>query len=94
MEDERAIERVIASSGPLVDAGEADATAGLWAVDGGYDVEDAHQGMIARGCSHYLGPAVVTVDGEDAVAHPTTRALDGNADARSLLSAGVAGRTR
>ncbi len=146
IEDERAIERMIASYGPLVDAGEADATAGLWAVDGGYDVEDwpmrsrddvaamvrsdAHQGMIARGCSHFLGPAVVTVDGDDAVAvcesalfvkmakgfgvfragvnhfrlqrrdgrwqivHRTTRALDGNVDARNLLSAGVAGRTR
>jgi hypothetical protein len=72
IEDERAIERMIASYGPLVDAGEADATAGLWAVDGGYDVEewpmrsrddvaamvrsDAHQGRIARGCSHSSDP--------------------------------------
>jgi hypothetical protein len=31
IEDERAIERMIASYGPLVDAGEADATAGLMA---------------------------------------------------------------
>jgi hypothetical protein len=28
----------------------------------------AHQGLIGRGCSHFLGPAVVTVDGLDAVA--------------------------
>ena len=84
LEDERAIERMIASYGPLVDAGEADATADLWAVDGTYDVEgwsmrsrddvaamvrsDAHQGLIERGCCHFLGPAVVTVDGDDAVA--------------------------
>jgi uncharacterized protein (TIGR02246 family) len=84
IEDERAIERLIASYGPLVDAGEADAVAQLWATDGTYDVEgwpmhsrddvaamvrsDAHQGLIGRGCCHFLGPAVVTVDGDDAVA--------------------------
>ncbi len=84
MEDERAIERMLASYGPLVDAGAADAAAALWATDGSYDVEgwsmrcrddvaamvrsDAHQGLIARGSAHFLGPAVVTVDGDDAVA--------------------------
>jgi len=144
IEDERAIERLIASYGPLVDAGEADATAQLWATDGTYDVEgwpmrgrddvaamvrsDAHQGLIGRGCCHFLGPAVVTVDGDDAVAvcesilvvhrgegftiwraganhfrlrridgrwqivARTTRTLDGKAEARELLSAGVSGR--
>ena len=80
IEEERAIERVIASYGPLVDAGEAEAAADLWATDGSYDVEgwpmrsredvaamvrsDAHQGLIGRGCTHFLGPAVVTVDGD------------------------------
>lgn len=84
IEDERAIERLIASYGPLADAGEADATAQLWALDGSYEVEgwsmdsradvaamvrsDAHQGLIAGGSSHFLGPAVVTVNGDDAVA--------------------------
>ncbi|KUI17821.1 hypothetical protein AU192_02925 [Mycobacterium lehmannii] len=144
IEEERAIERLIASYGPLVDAGEADATADLWADDGSYDVEgwhmasrgevaamvrsDAHQGLIRRGCCHFLGPAVVTVDGDDAVAvcesllvtrHDDgfavwraganhfrlrrgdgrwaivarrTRQLDGSAEARELLTAGVAGR--
>jgi hypothetical protein len=69
IEDERAIERLIASYGPLVDAGEADATAGLWTADGSYDVEgwhmrsrdyvaamvrsDAHEGLIPRGCCHF-----------------------------------------
>lgn len=84
IEDERAIERMIASYGPLVDAGEADAAAGLWADEGRYDVEgwsmqsrddvadmvrsDAHEGLIARGCCHFLGPVVATVDGDEAVA--------------------------
>ncbi|BAX90268.1 nuclear transport factor 2 family protein [Mycobacterium shigaense] len=84
IEDERAIERIIASYGPLVDAGAAEATGELWAVDGSYDVEgwsmgsradvvamvrsDAHQGLITRGCCHFLGPAVATVEGDTAVA--------------------------
>lgn len=84
VEDERAIERLIASYGPLVDAGEAEATAQLWAEDGSYDVEgwmmtgradvaamvrsDAHQRLIGRGSTHFLGPTVVTVDGDGAVA--------------------------
>jgi SnoaL-like domain len=84
LEDERAIERMIASYGPLVDAGAADATAELWAIDGTYDVEgwpmrsrddvaamvrsDAHQNLISRGCCHFLGPVVATVDGDTAVA--------------------------
>ena len=66
----------------MVDAGEADAAAALWAADGSYDVgdwpmrsrddvaamvrSDAHQGLIARGCCHFFGPPVVTVDGDDA----------------------------
>jgi hypothetical protein len=144
IEDERAIERLVASYGPLVDAGEADAAAALWATDGTYDVEgwpmrsrddvaamvrsDAHQGLIGSGACHFLGPAVAIVDGDVAVAvcesilvihrderfavwraganhfrleriegrwqivARTTRALDGNAEARELLSVGVAGR--
>ena len=34
LEDELAIIRLVASYGPLVDAGEADAVAALWAEDG------------------------------------------------------------
>lgn len=84
LEDEHAIARLIASYGPLVDAGEADRVADLWAEDGVYDVEglhmdsraevaamvrsDAHQGLIGGGCSHFLGPAHVTLDGDRAVA--------------------------
>ena len=82
LEDERAIARLIASYGPLVDAGEAEAVASLWALDGSYDVgdwvmssraevdamvkSDAHQGLMARGCCHFFGPPVVTVDGDTA----------------------------
>ncbi len=84
LEDERDIARLIASYGPLVDAGCADQAAALWTVDGTYDVgdwlmngrdevadmvrSDAHQGLIARGCCHFFGPPVVTVEGDLAVA--------------------------
>ena len=84
IEDERAIERLIASYGPRVDAGDAEPTAELWASEGSYDVENwmmqgrnaiaamvrspQHRGLIERGCAHFLGPAVVSVDGDDAVA--------------------------
>ena len=144
LEDELAITRLVASYGPLVDAGEAEAVAGLWAEDGAYDVEgwemssrediramvesDGHQGLIEGGCSHFLGPAHVHVHGDEAVAvcesilvrhregtysvrraganhfhlrrepggwriaHRRTRALDGSAEARDLLSKGGLGR--
>lgn len=84
LEDELAIIRLVASYGPLVDAGEADAVADLWAEDGTYDVEgwrmtsrddvramvlsDGHQHLIEAGCSHFLGPVTVTLDGDSAVA--------------------------
>ncbi len=84
LEDERDIARLIASYGPAVDAGDADTAAGLWANDGSYDVDgrhmrgragvhamissSAHQNLVAKGCSHFLGPCVVTVDGDEAVA--------------------------
>lgn len=105
IESERAIERLIASYGPLVDAGEADAAAHLWAVDGSYDVEgwsmrsradvaamvrsDAHQNLIRRGCSHFLGPAVVTVDGMDAVAVCESILLIHRGDGFVVARAGV-----
>lgn len=84
LEDEHEVAKLIASYGPLVDAGEADRVAALWTEDGTYDVEDlymgsrnevaamvrsdAHQGLIGAGCSHFLGPAHVTVSGDAAVA--------------------------
>ena len=144
LEDEQAIFQIIASYGPLVDSGCADEVAGMWTVDGVYDVDemfmgdqaaihdmvtgDLHQGLIGNGAAHFLGPAHVTVTGDTAraichsillvhhqgkyfpvraganlfhlvrtedgwkVQHRTTRALDGRAEARTLLSAGVTGR--
>ncbi|RZI87137.1 MAG: nuclear transport factor 2 family protein [Microbacterium sp.] len=84
VEDELAITRLMASYGPLVDAGDAASVASLWAVDGEYDVEgwhmrsrtevdamvrsEAHQHLIQGGCSHFLGPAHVRIDGDEAVA--------------------------
>ncbi len=143
LEDERDIARLIASYGPAVDAGDAEAAARLWTRDGSYDVDGwrmegraevramvqspAHQNLVAKGCCHFLGPCVVTVSGDSAVAvceslvlvrdgdgyrvwrcaanHftllridgewrigvRTTRVLDGNPDARALLTQGLAG---
>ncbi|WP_020102747.1 nuclear transport factor 2 family protein [Mycobacterium sp. 360MFTsu5.1] len=84
LEDQQAIAKLIASYGPSVDAGNADRAADLWAVDGTYDVEGwqmtgrhgihemvsstSHQALVAQGCCHFLGPAVVTVEGDTAVA--------------------------
>lgn len=84
LEDERDIARLIASYGPLVDAGEAESVSRLWADDGVYDVEGwlmdgreqvramvesaQHQGLIGRGCVHLHSPAVIRVTGDDATA--------------------------
>ena len=84
LEDERAIARLIASYGPAVDAANADAAAELWSADGRYEVEGwimnsrndvramvsstSHGELVASGCCHFLGPAVVTVHGDTAVA--------------------------
>lgn len=84
LEDERDIQRLIASYGPYVDSADADGAAALWTEDGVYDVEGwrmtsradvhamvsstSHRDLVAAGCSHFLGPAVVTVTGDTAVA--------------------------
>ena len=84
LEDDRDIRQLIASYGPAVDAGDPNAAARLWATDGVYDVDgwrmegraevhamissEAHQKLVKRGCSHFLGPCVVTVTGDEAVA--------------------------
>ncbi|WP_370248183.1 nuclear transport factor 2 family protein [Nocardioides sp.] len=83
LEDHAAIVGLLASYGPLVDAGDLRA-AQVWAEDGRYDVEGwamgsqadvaamiaspAHQGLIATGAVHLLGAPAVTVDGDTAVA--------------------------
>ncbi|MEU1980671.1 nuclear transport factor 2 family protein [Nocardia sp. NPDC019395] len=84
LEDEVEITRLVAAYGPFVDAGAAAAVAELWTEDGEYDVEgwhmrnraeiramvesDAHQSLIEAGCTHFLGPAHVVVDGDEALA--------------------------
>ena len=84
LEDERDVSRLIASYGPLVDSADAAGAAALWATDGTYDVEGwqmntsadvhamvsspSHRELVAGGCCHFLGPAVVTVTGDSAVA--------------------------
>ena len=84
LEDDRDIRQLIASYGPAVDAGDPDAAARLWASDGVYDVDgwrmesradvhamissEAHQKLVAKGCCHFLGPCVVTLAGDSAVA--------------------------
>lgn len=84
LEDERDIARLITSYGPAVDAADADTAAGLWISDGIYDVDgwymnsssdvqamvgsEAHRELVYSGCCHFLGPAVITVNGETAVA--------------------------
>lgn len=84
LEDEQAVARVIAAYGPLVDGGDGERVAALWAPDGVYDVDAlvmsgrtqieamvgsaAHQGWIAGGCAHVVGPPHITVTGDDAVA--------------------------
>jgi uncharacterized protein (TIGR02246 family) len=84
LEDDRDIRQLIASYGPAVDAGDPDAAARLWATDGVYDVDgwrmesradvhamissEAHQKLVAKGCCHFLGPCVVTLADDEAVA--------------------------
>ncbi|WP_372466009.1 nuclear transport factor 2 family protein [Nocardia spumae] len=84
VEDELAILRLIASYGPLVDAGAADATAELWCADGEYEVEGwqmrgrdevramvnspSHQALITTGSAHFQGPARIDIDGDGALA--------------------------
>lgn len=84
LEDEAAVARLVAAYGPLVDSGDAEAVAALWETDGVYDVDELlmtgraeveamvrsrqHQGWIEGGCAHFLGPAHVTVTGDDASA--------------------------
>lgn len=84
LEDERAITRLVAAYGPLVDSGDAERVAAIWEPDGVYDVDELlmtgrqeiaamvasanHQRWIAGGCAHVVGPPRVTVTGDDAIA--------------------------
>lgn len=84
LEDRLAITDLIAAYGPLVDAGDAAATAGLWTEDGAYDVDTGvyegrqgiadmvlsseHQGLLGRGCGHLTTAPSIALDGDTAVA--------------------------
>jgi uncharacterized protein (TIGR02246 family) len=83
LEDELAIHRLIARYGIAVDSGDADGAAAVFTPDGVYDTDvrlmrgggevadmvrsDRHQAMVGH-CAHQIGPAVVRVNGERAVA--------------------------
>jgi len=83
LEDELAIHRLIVRYGLAVDIGDAEHSAEVFADDGIYDVDvgvmrgrgavrdmingPRHQEMVGH-CAHQIGPAVVEVDGNRAVA--------------------------
>jgi uncharacterized protein (TIGR02246 family) len=83
LEDELAIHRLIVRYGLAVDTGNAARTAAVFAPEGVYDADvrlmngrdevadmvrsDRHQRMVGH-CAHQIGPAVVRVDGDGAVA--------------------------
>ncbi len=83
IERQLALYDLIASYGPAVDSGSAEATAALWNEGGSYDFGDAvlsgrsqieamvrgsrHQGLIGEGAAHMLGFPHVAIDGDRAV---------------------------
>ena len=83
LEDELAIHRLIVRYGLAVDVGDAEGAAATFASDGVYDVDvgrmegreavaemvrgPRHQEMVGH-CAHQIGPAVVALDGDRAVA--------------------------
>jgi uncharacterized protein (TIGR02246 family) len=83
LEDELAIHRLIVRYGLAVDTGDAVRTAAVFTPDGVYDADvrrmegradvadmvrsERHQRMVGH-CAHQIGPAVVEVDGDRAVA--------------------------
>ena len=89
LEDELAIHRLIVAYGLAVDRGDADASAAVFVEDGVYDVDGPllmqgreavramvrgprHQAMLPN-CAHQIGPAVVELDGDRAVARGYSR---------------------
>jgi len=83
VEDELAIHRVIVRYGLAVDIGDADGAANTFTEDAVYDVDvglmcgrdgvrqmvrsERHQNMVGH-CAHQIGPAVVEIHGDHAVA--------------------------
>ncbi len=91
VEDEAEISRLIATYGPLADAGDAEAVAALWVEDGVYDVDEIkmtgraeilamiqsknHQAWIAGGCAHFVGPVRICVDTDAGLAEAVGHSL-------------------
>ncbi len=89
LEAERDIQRLIVTYGFAVDSGDADATRARFAEDAVFDIgggrvmngaDDVHAMVLGAGhqsllpgCAHTIGPAVVSVDGDHAVATGYTR---------------------
>jgi uncharacterized protein (TIGR02246 family) len=89
LEDELAIHRLIVTYGFAVDTGDAASTASLFTADALYDVDGTlimkrrsgiadmvrgqrHQSLLPN-CAHTIGPAVVRVDGDRAIATAYSR---------------------
>ena len=100
LEDELAIHRLIVRYGFAVDTGDAEATAALFSDDTVYDVDTTlvmrgregvagmvrgprHQSLLPN-CAHTIGPAVVTVGGDRAVATAYSRIYRRNDEALEL----------
>ena len=95
LEDELAIHRLIVRYGLAVDTGDAERTAAVFTPDGVYDADvrlmhgrgevagmvrgDRHQAMVGH-CAHQIGPAVVRVEGDRAVALGYSRVYLHSAD--------------
>lgn len=100
LEDELAIHRLIVAYGFAVDTGDATATAALFTEDGLYDVDATlvmrgrnaieqmvrgprHRSLLPS-CAHTIGPAVVALDGDRAVATAYSRIYRRDGDAIGL----------
>lgn len=100
LEDRLEIYDLIASYGPLVDAGDAEATAALWTEDGSYDVDtgqyegqdgiaamvasDGHQRLIGSGCAHLTGLPRISLDADSATAVSHSQLVVRRADGRGF----------
>lgn len=101
LEDELAIHRCIVAYGFAVDTGDAEATARLFAEDGVYDVDgtlimngreglrsmvrgERHRSLLPN-CAHTIGPAVVEIDVDRAVATAYSRIYVRRKDGIELL---------
>jgi ketosteroid isomerase-like protein len=96
LEDELAVTRTIVEYGFAVDTGDASATGALYTEDAVFDVDggfvmqgraDVEAMVLGRGhqrllpnCAHTIGPAVVRVDGDTAVAVGYSRIYHRQAD--------------